>query len=86
MADYCLAAMAAKQLLHDKVGMAGYRDMNLYGTLYDGLSLKKQTGVEIETFEMLEIQQRYDKLTEEEKKRVVNERILILQPSSKNCS
>lgn len=38
-------------MLLDKVGMAGYRDMNLYGTLYDGLSLKQKTGVEIETFE-----------------------------------
>ena len=58
VADYCKAAITAKSLLTDKVGMAGYRDMNLYGTLYDGLSLKKETGVEIETFEMLEIQQR----------------------------
>ena len=49
VADYCLAAVAAKNLLCDKVGMAGYRDMNLYGTLYDGISLKKTTGVEIET-------------------------------------
>ena len=76
VADYCQAAITAKQLLTDKVGMAGYRDMNLYGTLYDGLSLKKETGVEIETFEMLEIQQRYEKLTEEEKRDVVNNRIL----------
>ena len=45
VADYCKAAIAAKQLLVDKVGMAGYRDMNLYGTLYDGMSLKKTTGV-----------------------------------------
>jgi L-fucose isomerase-like protein len=56
--------------------MAGYRDMNLYGTLYDGMSLKKTTGIEIETFEMLEIQQRYEKLSEEEKRAVVNNRIL----------
>lgn len=75
VADYCQAAITAKALLTDKVGMAGYRDMNLYGTLYDGLSLKKETGVEIETFEMLEIQQRYENLTEEEKRQVVNERI-----------
>ena len=32
VADYCQAAITAKQLLTDKVGMAGYRDMNLYGT------------------------------------------------------
>jgi len=76
VANYCRAAVAAKALLHDKVGMAGYRDMNLYGTLYDGISLKKTTGVEIETFEMLEIEQRYNKLTNAEKRKVVNERIL----------
>ena len=56
VAKYCRAAITAKQLLTDKVGMAGYRDMNLYGTLYDGMSLKKTTGVEIETFELLEVQ------------------------------
>ena len=85
VAEYCRAAIVAKQLLHDKVGMAGYRDMNLYGTLYDGLSLKKETGIEIETFEMLEIQQRYEKLTEEAKRDVVNNRILkwnFLKPAN----
>ena len=85
VADYCQAAITAKALLTEKVGMAGYRDMNLYGTLYDGLSLKKETGVEIETFEMLEIEQRYQKLTEEAKRQVVNERILkwnFLKPAN----
>ena len=85
VANYCKAAITAKQLLVDKVGMAGYRDMNLYGTLYDGMSLKKTTGVEIETFEMLEIQQRYEKLSEEEKRDIVNNRILkwnFLKPAN----
>ena len=85
MAKYCRAAIVAKQLLVDKVGMAGYRDMNLYGTLYDGMSLKKTTGVEIETFEMLEIQQRYEKLSEEVKRDIVNNRILkwnFLKPAN----
>ena len=85
VADYCKAAITAKSLLTDKVGMAGYRDMNLYGTLYDGLSLKKETGVEIETFEMLEIEQRYNKLPEEVKRDVVNNRILkwnFLKPAN----
>ncbi|MBE6580957.1 MAG: hypothetical protein E7650_04985 [Ruminococcaceae bacterium] len=85
VATYCRAAIAAKQLLCDKVGMAGYRDMNLYGTLYDGLSLKKTTGVEIETFEMLEIQQRYEALDETAKREVVENRILkwnFLKPAN----
>ena len=75
VARFCRAATAARALLHDKVGEAGYRDMNLYGTLFDGLSLKKATGVEIESFEMLEMQQRYDALSEEAKRDVVEKRI-----------
>jgi L-fucose isomerase-like protein len=85
VADYCNAAIAKKQLLTDKVGMAGYRDMNLYGTLYDGISLKKTTGIEIESFEMLEIQQRYDILTDDEKRDIVKNRILkwkFLKPAN----
>ena len=70
--DYCVAAQAAARLRSAKVGMAGYRDMNLYGTLADGPSLKRTVGVEIETFEMLEMQQRYEKLTLEEKQAVVD--------------
>lgn len=75
VASFCRAATIAKELRFDKVGMGGYRDMQLYGTLYDGLSLKRWTGVEIETFEMLEIQQNYDALTEDEKRAVVENRI-----------
>ena len=88
VANFCRAAVAAKSLLHDKVGMAGYRDMNLYGTLYDGMSLKKTTGVEIETFEMLEIEQKYNKLSEAEKKEVVTNRILkwnFLKPANEDA-
>ncbi len=55
-----------------KAGMAGYRDMNLYGTLYDGGSLKREIGAEIETFEMLEIEQRYNKITDSEKQAVID--------------
>lgn len=54
--NYVRAARAAKKLRRAKAGMAGYRDMNLYGTLYDGGSLKREIGAEIETFEMLEIE------------------------------
>ena len=75
VASYCRAAVAAKEMRSEKVGMAGYRDMNLYGTLYDGVSLKAKTGIEIETFEMLEMQQRYEKITDAEKEKVVETRI-----------
>ena len=73
VARFARAASAAKELRYARVGMAGYRDMNLYGTLYDGASLKREIGPEIETFEMLEIKQRYDAVTAEQKEKVINE-------------
>ena len=72
VASFAKAAQAAKKLRFARVGMAGYRDMNLYGTLYDGSSLKREIGVEIETFEMLEIKQRYDKITAQQKAAVID--------------
>ena len=44
----------------------GTGEVYIYGTLYDGGSLKREIGPEIETFEMLEIEQRYQKLTDAE--------------------
>lgn len=70
--DYGTAAAAANKLRRAKVGMMGYRDMNLYGTLYDGPSLKRVVGPEIETFEMLEIQQKFEKISESAKQEVVD--------------
>lgn len=75
VASFCRAAVVAGELISEKVGMAGYRDMNLYGTLYDGVSLKKQTGVEIETFELLELEERYRALDAAEVDAVVENRI-----------
>lgn len=71
VAQYCAAASAARKLRSAKVGMAGYRDMNLYGTLCDGPSLKRVVGPEIETFEMLELQQRFEAITDAEKDAVI---------------
>lgn len=70
--NYAAAAAAAAKLRHARAGHAGYRDMNLYGTLYDGGSLKREIGPEIETFEMLEIQQRYEKLADEDIQAVID--------------
>ena len=72
VASFCRAAACANKLRSAKVGMAGYRDMNLYGTLYDGASLKREVGPEIETFEMLEVEQRYSKITDLEKQAVID--------------
>ncbi|MBQ4544532.1 MAG: hypothetical protein II996_03070 [Oscillospiraceae bacterium] len=71
--SFVKAASAAKALRSVKIGHAGYRDMNLYGTLFDGASLKNVVGAEIETFEMLEIVQRYEKITDDEKQAVIDE-------------
>ncbi len=72
VAKYSKAAEAAAKLRHARVGMAGYRDMNLYGTQADGPSLKRVVGTEIETFEMLELEQRFQKVTAEEKQAVID--------------
>jgi len=55
--SFAEAARTVKMLKTAKIGMMGYRDMRLYGTLYDGVSLKGKIGLEIEHFEMLEIEQ-----------------------------
>ncbi len=60
--SFAAAARAAELLRRSKVGMMGYRDMNLYGTMFDGASLKRVLGVEIEFFEMLEIARRAERL------------------------
>lgn len=53
--SFAQAASGIKLMERTKVGMMGFRDMNLYNTLYDGLSLKSKIGTEIEFFEMLEM-------------------------------
>jgi L-fucose isomerase-like protein len=68
---FARAARAASALREARVGMMGYRDMQLYGTLHDGVSLKAVLGVEIEFFEMLEMVQRAEKLEAAEVQEVV---------------
>lgn len=75
VANFAVAAAAAEKLRSVKIGHMGYRDMNLYGTMFDGPSLKRVVGAEIETFEMLEIYQRYQKVTEAEKQAVIDNAI-----------
>ncbi len=49
------AAHTAHQLRSARIGTMGYRDMLLYGTQYEGNSLRGEIGVEVEPFEMLEM-------------------------------
>ncbi len=70
---YAEAARAAAQLKSSKIGMEGYRDMRLYGTLYDGVSLKGAIGPEIEHFELLEIAQLMEQVDGKEISRIASE-------------
>ena len=54
-AAFLRAASASGSMRSAFIGMSGYRDMRLYGTLYDGVLLKKLVGAEIEHFDLLEI-------------------------------
>ncbi|MDR0719064.1 MAG: hypothetical protein LBF78_05460, partial [Treponema sp.] len=56
------ACHAAARLRHARVGTMGYRDMLLYGTQYEGNSMRGQFGVEVEPFEILEMIQNTEKL------------------------
>jgi L-fucose isomerase-like protein len=44
------AAHAASKLRNARVGSMGYRDMLLYGTQFEGISMRGQIGVEVELF------------------------------------
>ncbi len=66
ISEFASAAAAVKSVARTKVGMIGYRDMKLYNTLYEGLSLKKKIGIEIEFFEMLEMLHISDKIADRE--------------------
>jgi L-fucose isomerase-like protein len=55
---YAEIARAAGLLRRSRIGMMGYRDMRLYATLVDGVSLRRVLGVEIDVFETLEVVQR----------------------------
>jgi L-fucose isomerase-like protein len=60
--SFIKAAYGAKKLRSARVGTMGYRDMLLYGTQFEGNSMRAQLGVEIEPFETLEMQQNLEKL------------------------
>jgi L-fucose isomerase-like protein len=68
---FATAVKAADLLKHSRIGQMGYRDMKLYGTLFDGVSLRAKIGPEVEFFELLEITQRIEKLDRKEIKKVV---------------
>lgn len=82
--SFAAAARARTILRRSRIGMMGYRDMNLYGTMFDGISLKRDLGIEIEFFEMLEMVQLMEKLGDSEikqvKDRVIKEWVFNKEP------
>ena len=60
--SFVSAAAAERLVAHTKVGMMGFRDMKLYNTMYEGISLKRDFGIEVEFFEMLEMLQESEKI------------------------
>lgn len=56
------AARAAALLRDARIGMMGYRDMRLYATLHDGVSLKARIGPDVEVFDTLEMAQAIERL------------------------
>ena len=63
---FLMACCAKKELRSARVGTMGYRDMLLYGTQFEGNSMRGQIGVEVEPFEMLEMTQNLDKLSDKD--------------------
>jgi L-fucose isomerase-like protein len=70
--SYARACKAAGLLQGARIGQMGYRDMNLYGTMFDGVSLRTRTGIEMEFMEMLEMVQRAGKMPAAEIQEVVD--------------
>lgn len=70
--SFALAAKAVNSIENSKVGMMGYRDMKLYNTLYEGLSLKAKIGIDIEFFEMLEMLQLSEQIEKGETQRLLD--------------
>ena len=60
--DFITAAQTAAELRGARLGTMGYRDMLLYGTMFDGVTLREKIGIEAEPFEMLDITQRAEKI------------------------
>ncbi len=63
---FLTASCAREELRQARVGTMGYRDMLLYGTQFEGNSMRGQIGVEVEPFEMLEMVQNLEKLDAKE--------------------
>lgn len=73
VAAFGRVARAVTLLKRSRIGMMGYRDMNLYVTLLDQVSLRKVVGPEVEVFEMLEVARTMETIRNEEIDAVIEE-------------
>ena len=67
--SFLTAASAASRLRRMRIGTMGYRDMLLYGTQFEGFSMRREIGLEVEPYEMLEMVQTLDQVDEDEVQR-----------------
>ncbi len=85
--SFCRAAAAAQSLRTVRIGQLGYRDMQLYGTMFDGISLKRKVGAEIECFEMLEMVRRAEEQSKADVRKIIDGRmkkwIFLSEPDDK---
>jgi len=63
---FARVASAAAKLATTRIGMIGYRDMGLYGTLADIPSLRRVIGPDVEVVDLLEIAQRMESVPADE--------------------
>ncbi|QSH40705.1 hypothetical protein P0136_11875 [Lentisphaerota bacterium ZTH] len=70
--DFCVAAKAVKQLKKTRIGMAGFRDMRLYGR-NQTIPVNDKIGVEIEYFDIEDLKKSNRKLAPSEVKKLVEE-------------
>lgn len=60
------AAQVMKKLRSARVGILGFNDMGLYTTGFNVTSLRGKTGVEVESFDMLQLERKMDGLDEKQ--------------------
>ena len=64
--DFIKVAKAIKDIEHSKIGSLGYDDMGLYTLMFDGVSLRKVIGFEVETFDIYEIAKAVDVISDKD--------------------
>ena len=69
--SFANACYALRKLRNARIGTMGYRDMLLYGTMFDGVRLRSHIGIEVEPFEMLEIVQNIQKVPKQKIENVI---------------